>query len=103
MLRMVGAINGDYLTKLADRRTPTITVDLCDLSPRRRRASSAPTGRSECVRCRRCNSAEALYRALPNALLRAIAAYDFGEVPLADVGAALMPAAKRPSLALVSI
>ena len=27
MLRMVGAINGEYLTKLADRRTPPINAD----------------------------------------------------------------------------
>lgn len=88
MLRMVASINGDHLAKLALRRTPAIAVT-----------------------CTTCHRGIAQPRPLQQVLLTAYdaggfdslssaygtlraryyggAAYDFGEVPLADVGTAI--------------
>jgi len=88
MLRMVGAINGEYLTKLADRRTPQISVACATCH----RGVAEPRPLQQVVLnaydVAGADSAEALYRALRTRYYGR-AAYDFGEVPLADVGAAL--------------
>ena len=88
MLRMVGAINGDYLTKLAARRTPPINVACATCH----RGVTEPRPLQQVVLnaydAAGADSAEALYRVL-RARYYGRAAYDFGEVPLADVGAAL--------------
>ncbi len=88
MLRMVGAINGDYLTKLAARRTPSINVACATCH----RGVTEPRPLQQVVLnaydAAGADSAEALYRALRTRYYGR-AAYDFGEVPLADVGGAL--------------
>ena len=88
MLRMVGAINGEYLTKLVDRRTPSINVTCMTCH----RGVAQPRPIQQIVlsayESAGADSAEAVYRAL-RARYYGRAAYDFGEVPLADVGAAL--------------
>jgi tetratricopeptide (TPR) repeat protein len=88
MLRMVGAINGEYLTKLADRRTPAINVACTTCH----RGVAEPRPLQQVVLnaydAAGADSAEAVYRALRTRYYGR-AAYDFGEVPLADVGAAL--------------
>lgn len=88
MLRMVGAINGEYLTKLADRRTPTINVACMTCH----RGVAQPRPIQQVVLntydIAGPDSAEAVYRGL-RARYYGRASYDFGEVPLADVGGAL--------------
>jgi tetratricopeptide (TPR) repeat protein len=88
MLHMVGAINGDYLTKLAARRTPPINVACATCH----RGVTEPRPLQQVVLnaydAAGADSAEALYRALRTRYYGR-AAYDFGEVPLADVGGAL--------------
>jgi tetratricopeptide (TPR) repeat protein len=88
MLRMVGAINGEYLTKLAERRTPPISVACMTCH----RGVAEPRPLQQIVLsaydAAGADSAEAVYRALRTRYYGR-AAYDFGEVPLADVGAAL--------------
>ena len=88
MLRMVGAINGEYLTRLADRRTPPINVACMTCH----RGVAQPRPLQQVVLnaydAAGADSAEAVYREL-RARYYGSAAYDFGEVPLADVGAAL--------------
>jgi tetratricopeptide (TPR) repeat protein len=88
MLRMVGAINGDYLTKLAERRTPQINVACMTCH----RGVAEPRPIQQIVLntydAAGADSAEAVYRALRTRYYGR-AAYDFGEVPLADVGGAL--------------
>src|SRR5215216_3689726 len=88
MIRMVLAINGDHLPKLADRREPPIVVTCATChrglaQPRRLQQvllSAYDVGGVD--------STEATYRALRQRYYGS-AAYDFGEVPLADVAAAL--------------
>lgn len=88
MLRMVGAINGDYLTRLAERRTPQINVACMTCH----RGVAEPRPIQQIVLntydAAGADSAEAVYRALRTRYYGR-AAYDFGEVPLADVGGAL--------------
>jgi tetratricopeptide (TPR) repeat protein len=88
MLRMVGAIDGEYLTKLAERRTPTITVACATCH----RGVTEPRPLQQVVLnaydAAGPDSAEALYRALRTRYYGR-SAYDFGEVALADVGAVL--------------
>ena len=88
MLRMVGAINGQYLTKLAARRTPPINVACMTCH----RGVSQPRPIEQVVLdtydAAGADSAEAVYRALRTRYYGR-ASYDFGEVPLADVGDAL--------------
>jgi len=95
MLRMVGAINGEYLTKLTARRTPPITVACATCH----RGVTEPRPIQQIVLnaydAAGADSAEALYRALRTRYYGR-AAYDFGEVPLADVGAALRARGKMP-------
>src|SRR5439155_23935032 len=88
MLRMVGAINREYLTKLAARRTPRINVACATCH----RGVTEPRPLQQVV----LNAYDAAGADSPEALHRALrtryygrAAYDFGDVPLADVGAAL--------------
>jgi tetratricopeptide (TPR) repeat protein len=88
MLRMVGAINTEYLTKLPDRRTPTINVACMTCH----RGVAEPRPIQQIVLnaydSAGADSALSVYRALRERYYGR-AAYDFGEVPLADVGAAL--------------
>lgn len=88
MLRMVGAINGEYLTKLEARRTPQINVACMTCH----RGVAEPRPIQQIVLtaydAAGADSAEAVYRALRTRYYGR-ASYDFGEVPLADVGAAL--------------
>jgi tetratricopeptide (TPR) repeat protein len=88
MLRMVGAINGEYLTKLASRRTPPVVVACVTCH----RGVAVPRPIEQVVLAAYdsagADSAESVYRAL-RARYYGRSAYDFGEVPLTDVGAAL--------------
>ena len=88
MLRMVGAINGDYLTKLASRRSPPVNVACMTCH----RGVAVPRPIQQIVLATYdsagADSAIAAYRVLRERYYGR-AAYDFGEVPLADVGAAL--------------
>jgi tetratricopeptide (TPR) repeat protein len=88
MLRMVGAINGEYLTRLASRRTPPINVSCMTCH----RGVALPRPVQQIVLNAYdsvgADSAIAAYRTLRERYYGR-ASYDFGEVPLADVGAAL--------------
>ena len=88
MLRMVGAINGEYLTKLADRRSPQINVACMTCH----RGVALPRPIQQIVLTTYdsagADSAIAAYNAL-RARYYGRASYDFGEVPLADVGGVL--------------
>jgi tetratricopeptide (TPR) repeat protein len=88
MLRMVGAINTEYLAKLPDRRTPTINVACMTCH----RGVAQPRPIQQIVLnaydSAGVDSATSVYRAL-RARYYGRASYDFGDVPLADVGAAL--------------
>ena len=93
MIRMVAAINGDFLTKLPTRREPAIAVACATChrgitQPRPLQQvllASYATGGAD--------SAEATYRALRTRYYGG-AAYDFGEVPLADVATRLVAQGK---------
>lgn len=88
MLRMVGAINGEYLTKLASRRTPPVVVACATCH----RGVAVPRPIEQVVLTAYdsagADSAIALYRTLRTRYFGR-AAYDFGEVPLVDVAEAL--------------
>lgn len=88
MLRMAGAINGEYLAKLEARRTPTIVVACATCH----RGVAEPRPIQQVVLtaydAAGADSAEAVYRTLRTRYYGR-AAYDFGEVPLVDVGNAL--------------
>ena len=88
MLRMVGAINTEYLTKLPERRTPAINVACTTCH----RGVAEPRPIQQIVLsaydAAGADSAESVYRALRTRYYGR-AAYDFGEVSLADVGDAL--------------
>lgn len=88
MLRMVGAINGEYLTKLASRRTPPVNVACMTCH----RGVSVPRPIQQVVLIAYdsagADSAIGAYRALRDRYYGR-ASYDFGDVPLADVGNAL--------------
>jgi tetratricopeptide (TPR) repeat protein len=88
MLRMVGAINGDYLTKLASRRSPPVNVACMTCH----RGVSVPRPIQQVVLMTYdsagADSAIAAYRALRERYYGR-ASYDFGDVPLTEVGAAL--------------
>ena len=94
MLRMVGAINGEYLTKLENRRTPTVNVACMTCH----RGVAVPRPIQQVVLMAYdsagADSAIAAYRALRERYYGR-ASYDFGEVPLADVGAALRARGKN--------
>ena len=85
MLRMVAAINDDHLTKLAARRSPPIVVTcatchhgIAQPRPLQQVLLIAYDGGG-------IGSLDSVYRAL-RARYFGTGAYDFGEVPLADVG-----------------
>lgn len=88
MLRMVGAINGDYLTKLSSRRSPPVVVACMTCH----RGVSVPRPIQQVVLIAYdsagADSAISAYRELRQRYYGR-ASYDFGDVPLADVGAAL--------------
>ena len=88
MLRMVGAINGDYLTKLASRRSPTVVVACMTCH----RGVAVPRPIQQVVLIAYdsvgADSAIAAYRQLRERYYGG-ASYDFGDVPLAEVGDAL--------------
>jgi hypothetical protein len=84
MLRMVLAINRDHLTKLVDRRDPPIVVTCATCH----RGVAQPRPLQQILLTAYdaggADSTEAAYRALRQRYYGS-AAYDFGEVPLADV------------------
>ena len=88
MIRMVGSINGDHLGKLSGRRDPAIFVSCATCH--RGVAEPRPLQQVLLLAYDRLgvDSAEATYRRLRERYYGA-AAYDFGEVPLADVATAL--------------
>ncbi|HEY3933038.1 MAG TPA: c-type cytochrome [Gemmatimonadales bacterium] len=93
MIRMVNAINTQFLAALPARRDPPITVSCITCH----RGVAQPRPIQQVVmtayQTSGADSAESLYRALRARYLGS-AAYDFGEVPLTDVGAALQAAGK---------
>jgi len=95
MLRMVGAINGEHLAKLDRRREPRIVVTCATCH----RGVTEPRPVQQLVLSAYdaggADSAEALYRALRQRYYGR-AAYDFGDVPLTAVAAALR-ARNRPA------
>jgi hypothetical protein len=88
MIRMVAAINGDHLGRLSGRREPAIVVTCATCH--RGVTEPRPLQQVLLVAYDRfgVDSAEAAYRRL-RARYFGRAAYDFGEVPLADVATAL--------------
>jgi hypothetical protein len=88
MLRMLKAINGEYLTRLVDRREPGISVTcatchrgIAQPRPLQQVLIAAYDGGG-------VDSVEKAYRALRQRYFGS-ASYDFGEVPLADVAEAV--------------
>lgn len=88
MLRMVGAINGEYLAKLPSRRSPQINVACVTCH----RGVALPRSLQQVVLMAYdsagADSAISVYRTLRERYYGR-ASYDFGEAALADVGAAL--------------
>ena len=84
MIRMVGAINNDHLGRLTIRREPPIVVNCATCH----RGVAEPRALQQVLLVAYdrfgSDSAEALYRRLRDRYFGR-AAYDFGEVPLADV------------------
>jgi len=95
MLRMVLAINRDHLPKLADRRTPPIVVTCATCH----RGIAQPRPLQQVLLTAYdaggADSTESAYRALRQRYYGS-AAYDFGEVPLADVASTLRVRGKLP-------
>jgi tetratricopeptide (TPR) repeat protein len=95
MLRMVLAINRDHLTKVVDRRSPPIVVTCATCH----RGIAQPRPLQQVLLMAYdaggVDSTEAAYRALRQRYYGA-AAYDFGEVPLADVASAIRARGKLP-------
>jgi tetratricopeptide (TPR) repeat protein len=93
MLRMVGAINGDYLTKLDSRRSPPVVVACMTCH----RGVAVPRPINQVVLIAYdsagADSAVAAYRALRERYYGR-ASYDFSDVPLAEVGDALLARGK---------
>jgi len=86
MLRMVAAINDDHLAKLAMRRTPPITVTCATCHHGIAQPRPLQQVLMGAYDAGGFDSLASAYRAL-RARYYGAAAYDFGEVPLADVGA----------------
>lgn len=88
MLRMVGAINGDYLTKLSTRLEPPVVVTCATCH----RGLTEPRPLQQVIMTAYdsagTDSAVKLYRDLRQRYYGR-ASYDFGEAPLASVGSAL--------------
>lgn len=95
MIRMVTAINGDHLTKLAARREPPIVVTCATCH----RGVTQPRPLQQVLLTAYASggadSAESTYRSLRERYYGR-AAYDFGEVPLADVAAAVRARGSLP-------
>ena len=95
MLQMVAAINNDHLAKLVDRKSPPINVSCMTCH----RGVTDPRPLSQVVLnaydVAGADSAERVYRALRTRYVGR-AAYDFSEVSLAEVGAALRAKNKTP-------
>lgn len=88
MLRMVAAINDDHLAKLAMRRTPPITVTCATCHHGIAQPRPLQQVLLGAYDAGGTDSLVNAYRALRTRYYGA-AAYDFDEVPLADVGSAL--------------
>jgi hypothetical protein len=99
MLRLVAAINNDHLGKLNDRRDPRIVVTCATCH----RGITEPRPLQQVLLnaydAMGADSAEATYRRLRQRYYGA-AAYDFGEVALADVATALRRRGGRAADAL---
>ncbi len=95
MLQMVAAINNDHLAKVVDRRKPPISVSCLTCH----RGVTEPRPIQQVVLnaydAGGADSAEKAYRNLRSRYLGR-AAYDFSELSLADVGAALRARNKVP-------
>ena len=88
MLRMVAAINDEHLAKLAMRRTPPITVTCATCHHGIAQPRPLQQVLTAAYDAGGFDSLSNAYRALRTRYYGA-AAYDFGEVPLADVGSAI--------------
>jgi len=84
MLRMVSAINHDFLAKVPERREPPIVVGCATCHHGIAQPRPLQQVLLTAYDASGVDSAEAAYRAL-RARYYGSAAYDFGEVPLADV------------------
>jgi hypothetical protein len=107
MLRMVASINDDHLAKLALRRTPPITVGCATCHHGIAQPRPLQQVLLGAYDAGGFDSLSSAYRALRTRYYGA-AAYDFGEVPLADVGSALgrrgnLPDALRTHLLNVEV
>lgn len=88
MLRMVKAINEEYLTKVAGRHEPPIVVSCATCHRGITEPRSLQQVLLRAYDAGGADSMEATYRSLRQRYYGR-AAYDFGEVPLADVASAL--------------
>ena len=88
MLRMVSAINGEHLTKLVSRREPRITVTCATCHHGVAQPRPLQQVLLAAYDAAGSDSLESAYKALRQRYYGA-AAYDFGEVPLVDVGNAI--------------
>jgi hypothetical protein len=88
MLRMVAAINGEQLPKLATRREPAVSVACFTCHHGVAVPRTLQQTLVAAYDAGGADSAEAAYRALRQRYYGS-AAYDFGEVPLADLGGLL--------------
>ena len=102
MLRMVAAINGDYLAKLAVRRAPAIGVQCATCH----RGVAQPRTLQQLLLTAYDvagpDSLDHAYRALRKRYYGS-AAYDFGEVPLSDVADALVLRDRRSDAVRVQL
>jgi hypothetical protein len=102
MLRMVAAINGEYLAKLAGRREPAIGVQCATCH----RGVAQPRTLQQLLLAAYDvagpDSLDRAYRALRKRYYGS-AAYDFGEVPLSDVADALVLRNKRADAVRVQL
>ncbi|HEY4099953.1 MAG TPA: c-type cytochrome [Gemmatimonadales bacterium] len=88
MIRMVAAINAQYLAALPSRRDPPITVSCATCHHGVAQPRTIQQIVLDSYHRGGADSAEAAYRTL-RARYYGSAAYDFGEVPLTDVAAAM--------------
>jgi tetratricopeptide (TPR) repeat protein len=107
MLRMVASINDDHLAKLAMRRTPPITVTCATCHHGIAQPRPLQQVLLGAYDAGGFDSLASAYRALRTRYYGA-AAYDFSEVPLADVGSAIgrrgnLPDALRTHLLNVEV
>lgn len=93
MIRMVGAINSEYLAAVPARRDPPIVVNCITCHHGVSQPRSIQQLILSAYQAGGADSAERTYRAL-RARYYGSAAYDFGEVPLTDVAAAVMAQGK---------